>query len=186
MTITHWVNALFTQTCRPPSCKKCHITEKNTLKEKVRNNLDILLNHWIGPEPLNSIACRDWQCTAMNINKTTPRTAYDGGPQNTMPRQLFPRVGGCITDLSPVSAPVSLNWPILTWAEFGWTIFRWCLRSTDKQAQIFDRNRHPASCVHIAHHIKIWIHFSFGYQSSNNCCNTSYGLWVGLSILWCT
>lgn len=172
MTITHWVNALFTQTCRPPSCKKCHITEKNTLKEKVRNNLDILLNHWIGPEPLNSIACRDWQCTAMNINKTTPRTAYDGGPQNTMPRQLFPRVGGCITDLSRVSAPVSLNWPILTWAEFGWTIFRWCLRSTDKQAQIFDRNRHPASCVHIAHHIKIWIHFSFGYQSSNNCCNT--------------
>lgn len=172
MTITHWMNALFTQTCRPPSCKKCHITEKNTLKEKVRNNLDILLNHWIGPEPLNSIACRDWQCTAMNINKTTPRTAYDGGPQNTMPRQLFPRVGGCITDLSRVSAPVSLNWPILTWAEFGWTIFRWCLRSTDKQAQIFDRNRHPASCVHIAHHIKIWIHFSFGYQSSNNCCNT--------------
>lgn len=159
-------------TCISPSLQKCHITT-NTLKEKVRNNPGILLNHSTGPDLLNSMAYRDWQYTAMYSNKTTSRTAYDVEVHKIQCLDnYFPNVGGCITDLSAVNATVSLNWPILTWAEFGWTIFRWCLRFTDKQAQIFDRNRHPASCVHIAHCIKLWIYFSFGYQSSNNCCNT--------------
>lgn len=90
MTITHWVIALFTQTCRPPSCKKCHITEKNTLKEKVRNNLDILLNHWIGPEPLNSIACRDWQCTEWTSTKQPPGQLMMEVHKTQCPDNYFP------------------------------------------------------------------------------------------------
>lgn len=45
MIIMYWVNALFTQICRLLFCKKCYIIEKNILKEKVRNNLDILFNY---------------------------------------------------------------------------------------------------------------------------------------------